>query len=78
MTEQNKRFLDDSRVYYDTLERTGMVRDINFPAMLEVYQEEFDPGFRLREYSMTAMCALIKKLYTSYDRWLAENQQEVK
>ena len=70
--EQDKKFLDESRVHHDALVKTGEVSGMNLEGMVQVMRKYFEPDMYLDRSIAIDIIRFVKRLYGHYDKYLAD------
>lgn len=71
MTDEHKKFMEESRLYHGTLIRTGAVRNMNLGGMIEIMKTYYEPDLYLDRTNIAEITAFVKRLYIHYERYLA-------
>ncbi|MGN6416104.1 MAG: hypothetical protein ACTHMC_01340 [Pseudobacter sp.] len=77
MNPANRQFLDDNRGHYITLVQAQYIQHLDGATrdrLLQVVQEEFDPGYNTSLWCGTCVADLLRYAYRRYDEWLTQNQ----
>jgi hypothetical protein len=73
LPDQDKRFLEESRQYWDSLQRSGVARGFNAAGMLHVMKTYFNRNYYSDLSNMQDVARLMEDLYIAYDKYLEEN-----